>query len=361
MSLYIGLMSGTSTDGMDCALTRFEPELELIAHHSISYSKPEQQWLRKRASQTQISWEDITEIDNWIAEKSAQVIFELLEKANLNPSDITAIGSHGHTLHHKPSPQGYSWQLGNGHLIAELTGIDCINDFRRRDIAAQGQGAPLVSGFHNHILKPEQRPACIVNIGGIANLTYLSATHSAEIIGFDTGPGNCLMDEACQKRLKKSYDKNGEMAKSGTVQTQLLNHWLQNPYIQQSIPKSTGREYFNIEKMGDLNHITTCDLLATLTDYTAKSIALAIKQYAKDTNQIYVCGGGAKNNHLLNRLGYFTDTPTFTTLKLGIDPQWMEAMAFSWLAYRFNNNKTGNCKAVTGAKHERILGALHKA
>lgn len=361
MNLYIGLMSGTSTDGMDAALTRFEPKIELIEHHSIHYSKYEQQWLRERASQTHISWEEMTTLDNWIAEKSAQVISELLKKANLKPNDIKAIGSHGHTFNHKPPPQGHSWQLGNGHLIAELTGIDCINDFRRRDIAAQGQGAPLVSGFHNYILKPEQRPACIVNIGGIANLTYLGSTHNAEIIGFDTGPGNCLLDETCQQRLQKNYDKNGEIAKSGNTQTQLLEHWLQNPYFQLTAPKSTGREHFNFEKMGDLNHISTCDLLATLTDYTAKSIAMAINQYAKDANQIYVCGGGAENAFLLTRVAFFTGKSTFTTHKIGIDPQWMEAMAFSWLAYRFNNNKMGNCKAVTGAKHERILGALHKA
>lgn len=359
MSLYIGLMSGTSTDGIDATVTQFEPETKLIAKHSIAYSKSEQNWLREHASQSQVSWKKMAELDNWIAQKSAQVISELLEKANLKAHEIIAIGSHGHTFYHKPAPNGCSFQLGNGHLIAELTGIDCINDFRRRDIAAQGQGAPLVCAFHRHVLKPEQRPACLINIGGISNLTYID--ENASVMGFDTGPGNCLLDEVCQQRLDQGYDYEGEIAKSGQVQTELLGSWLKEPYLHEPIPKSTGREYFNLKNLGDLSAIATADLLTTLVDFTAKTVSDAISQYAANANTVYVCGGGVKNSFLLERLAFFSNKPINTTSELGIHPQWMESMAFGWLAYCFVENKTSNCKAVTGAKAERILGALHKA
>lgn len=359
MSLYIGLMSGTSSDGIDATVIQFEPETRLVETHSIAYSKSEQNWLRENASQSQISWTKLAELDNWIAQKSAHLISELLEKANLKAHEITAIGSHGHTFYHKPAPNGCSFQLGNGHLIAELTGIDCINDFRRRDIAAEGQGAPLVCAFHKQILKPEQRPACIVNIGGISNLTYIDENTSA--MGFDTGPGNCLLDDVCQQRLDQSYDPEGQIARSGQAKTKLLKIWLKEAYFNEPAPKSTGREHFNLKNLGDLSDISTADLLASLVDFTAKTMSDAINQYAANANTVYVCGGGVKNSFLLERLAFFSNKPVTTTLELGIHPQWMESMAFGWLAYCFVENKTSNCREVTGAKTERILGALHKA
>lgn len=359
MSLYIGLMSGTSSDGIDTTLTQFEPKTKLIETYTLSYSAQEQQWLRDCCSQTQISWKKMAEMDNWIAQKSAQAVLELLKKTKLKASDIGAIGSHGHTFYHQPAPNGCSFQLGNGHLIAELTGIACINDFRRRDIAAQGQGAPLVCAFHQHILKPKQRPACLINIGGISNLTYID--ENASVMGFDTGPGNCLLDEVCQQRLGQAYDPEGEIAKSGQVQTELLETWLKEPFFRKPTPKSTGRERFNLKVLGDLSLISTADLLATLVDFTAKTISDAINQYAINANAVYVCGGGVKNSFLLERLAFFSSKPIATTQELGISPQWMESMAFAWLAYCFVENKASNCKEVTGAKAERILGALHKA
>ncbi len=360
MSYYIGLMSGTSADGMDCTLNCFDNGTKLIATHSINYSPTEQNWLRAAACKSQISWQEMAELDNWVAQKSAQAVLELLAKTNISAKEIQAIGSHGHTFCHQPKGNKFSWQLGNGHLIAELTGINCINDFRRRDIAAGGEGAPLACGFHQHLLTPQQRPAVLLNIGGMANLTYI--TCNQEIIGLDTGPGNCLLDEVCQKQLKQPFDINGKIAQSGQIQPNLLKLWLDDDYFHASAPKSTGREHFNLANfVGSTELISTPDLLATLVELSASSIALAVNTYACEAKCLYVCGGGAKNEFLLQRLAILSGKKVETTSALNINPQWVEASAFAWLAYCFMHNKSSSCTKMTGAKHASLLGALHKA
>lgn len=359
MSLYIGLMSGTSADGMDCSLNCFDNGVQLLAHHCITYSTQEQAWLKDAACQAQLSWQELTKLDNWVAQKSAQAVMQLLQKTHRDASEICAIGSHGHTFYHQPAPNGCSWQLGNGHLIAELTGIDCINDFRRRDIAAGGQGAPLACSFHQHLLPLAKRPAVVLNIGGMANLTYI--TTSADMLGFDTGPGNCLLDEACQQRLQQPFDHQGKLAQTGNVQTPLLQQWLNDDYFHTPVPKSTGREHFRLNFLaGDLDSINTADLLATLVELSATSIADAITRYAGEASSIYVCGGGANNLFLLQRIAQLSRKQVVSTSALGVEPKWIEASAFAWLAYCFTHNKSSHCKHTTGAHRALVLGALHK-
>jgi anhydro-N-acetylmuramic acid kinase len=306
-------------------------------------------------------------LDAELGKAFADCCQQLLINAYLTPQDIIAIGSHGQTIRHRPpgSPQGnFTLQIGDPNLIAELTGITTVADFRRRDMAAGGQGAPLVPAFHHAMFQSADKDRAIVNIGGMANITWLPQTRLT--CGFDTGPGNVLMDHWIQQHLGKPYDKDGSWAATGRVLPDLLGHLLAETFFKLPPPKSTGRELFNYhwldEKLAAISNIFRPeDVQASLLELTAVSISQSIAQLSDRPKEIIICGGGAYNTGLMKRLEILSGNPVFNSAQLGVDPQWVEAMAFAWLAYQTINHRTGNLCAVTGAKRDVILGGIYSA
>lgn len=371
MSLFIGLMSGTSADGMDAALVRFpcNDSLELLHAICLPYPDAFSQELRTLAIADNCRIEHLAQLDRTIAQLSVEAIRQLLQESGVPASQICAIGSHGHTLRHRALrnralADGFSWQIGDPGWIAEHTGITCIADFRRRDIAAGGQGAPLVPAFHQSYLCHDQHPRMVLNIGGIANLTALGES----LLGFDCGPGNALMDEWCQQQWGQPKDNNGERAASGTVIESLLESWTTQTdileYFQQLPPKSTGRELFNLKQLNLTQPLPYKpeDVLATLAQLTVAGIEQAVKHHGHQSGDILVCGGGLHNQSLLQRIqlalpGYNIKS----TKEYGVHPDWLEAIAFAWLAFRTTNQLPGNEPSVTGAKGKRILGGIYPA
>ena len=363
MSLFIGLMSGTSADGMDAALVRIDEQgqCEFIGAHAIRYPTEFRHLLRQAALSPTLEPELIMTLDRTIAEFSVQAIQALLAQQKISGSNIQAIGSHGHTLRHKPAPQGFSWQIGDPNWIAEHTGIDCVADFRRRDIAAGGEGAPLVPAFHAASF---QAPCMVLNIGGLANLTVLDAA-AEHHLGFDTGPGNALIDEWCQRHLQCNFDDSGGLARSGTLHPELLDDWLSMEYFQQPPPKSTGRELFQLDRLLHTSRLTDYaprDVLRTLTEFSAHSIRHAVLRFGHEKGPLYICGGGVHNTFLLERLQkLLPNHQVQSSLNVGLHPDWMEAMAFAWLAWCFVNRTSGNVPGATGAQGERVLGGFYPA
>jgi anhydro-N-acetylmuramic acid kinase len=375
MALYIGLMSGTSLDGVDGILVSIPDDysggkLEILADANVPFERS----FRKQLMQLQSA--DINEIElegevaNTLAHKYAENIKILLDKAALSPKDVTAAGIHGQTIRHRPE-LGFTRQTNNPALVAELTGIDIIADFRSRDIAAGGQGAPLVPAFHQAVFGSPKTTRVAVNIGGIANISILYP--DGMVTGFDTGPGNMLMDAFIQERLFEPYDRDGRWAAKGKVIDSLLESMLDDPYFEKAPPKSTGRDLFHLGWAKRHIFLTEtdekthgADIQATLLMLTARTIADAILEHAPNTEQVYLCGGGALNKHLVNTLRHLLQAkiPSLTlesSTALGIDPMQVESLAFAWLAHRFTVRKPGNLPAVTGAKGFRILGALYPA
>tara|TARA_Y100001001_G_scaffold95741_1_gene93438 strand:+ start:3477 stop:4559 length:1083 start_codon:yes stop_codon:yes gene_type:complete len=360
VSLYIGLMSGTSADGMDVALVDFSSSVHLVDALCLDYPADLRTQLRSTALAPELPVKTIMQLDRTIAARSAEAVAVLLQRNGLSKADIHAIGSHGHTLRHKSQPDGFSWQIGDPSWIAEHTGITCIADFRRRDIAAGGQGAPLVPAFHQHCLSQGGK-RMVLNIGGIANLTVLP-TPGTELLGFDTGPGNALMDEWCQRELNCARDEYGQMAAQGNILHERLHDWLTLPYFSKQPPKSTGRELFNLNILGDLSREHSEDVLATLTELSACSISNAVKSHGYRDGELLICGGGLHNHFLLKRIQHHLPQADIkSTEKAGIHPDWLEAMAFAWLAWRTDQHLSGNAPAVTGASGERILGGIYPA
>lgn len=366
--LYIGLMSGTSADAIDAVLVDLQANPTLLGHHSLILPSLVQQKIHA------LSLPDANEIDRMgsldaeLGQLFAQASCDLMNKARVTACDVIAIGSHGQTIRHRPpgSPQGaFTVQIGDPNVIAELTGITTVADFRRRDMAAGGQGAPLVPAFHQAIFKHQKHDRVILNIGGMANITWLP-THK-KTLGFDTGPGNVLMDSWINSHTGKSYDTNGEWAAAGRVSRELLDNLLADAFFLLPPPKSTGREHFNrtwldanLKKLTE--QLSAVDVQATLLELTATSIANSINQLSPDTKEIFVCGGGAYNTQLIQRLEkLLRDSTVASTSILGINPQWIEAMAFAWLAQQTMLRQSGNLCAVTGAKREVILGGIYYA
>lgn len=358
MSLYIGLMSGTSADGLDAALISTKPQLALVDAVCIRYPAAFQESLRKLALLEAIPVQELIETERHLAQISVEAVQQLLNRNQLSAQEVSAIGSHGHTLRHQPQPAGFSWQINDPAWIAEHTQITCVADFRRRDIAAGGQGAPLVPAFHAHCFPTD---SLVLNIGGIANLSVLSA-NSQTIKGFDTGPGNALIDEWCQRHFDCVFDKGGHLARQGKIVQPLLDHWLANAYFQQTPPKSTGRELFQLHLMGDLSAYSPLDILSTLTELSARSISQATQRFAPEQTQLYVCGGGVHNQYLLERLRVLMPSALVESTEVyGVDPDWLEAMAFAWLAQQTMQGASGNLASATGAKGQRILGGIYPA
>ena len=359
---FIGLMSGTSADGIDAVLITTEGERsELIGSHH----RPMQALLRDEILAFRQSGPDelhrLATLDGRLAEEYAAAVLALLESAKLHPANVAAIGCHGQTLRHHPEGDTpYTLQIGDPNRLAELTGITVITDFRRRDMAAGGQGAPLVPAFHRARLVSEGDPTAVVNIGGIANISLITA--GDDVTGWDTGPGNTLMDGWIARHQGEPFDRNGEWAASGAVIAPLLSALLQDPYFAMPAPKSTGPEYFHLDWLAaHLNGTeAAADVQRTLAEVTVESLALALTQQPLDV--VRVCGGGARNTWLMQRLtDRLGNTSVTTTKAIGVDAEWVEAWAFAWLAEQTLAGRPGNVPAVTGATGARVLGGIFPA
>lgn len=370
--LYIGLMSGTSLDGVDVVLVDFsEQQVTLVASLNHEIPSSLKQNIIKTINPNWLgSLEEIGLLNQQLGELFADAANALIQKENLNRSFVNAIGSHGQTLWHQPfGKHPFSMQLGDASLITERTEITTIADFRSRDVAAGGQGAPLVPAFHQELLSHPDKNRVILNIGGIANITILPKSDSGiATSGYDTGPGNALIDAWISSHSENTYDRNGNWGRSGKTIPKVLKLLLNDNYFTKLAPKSTGKEAFNLEWLkAMLDDILTSekaeDVQATLTELTAKSIADCVSKHLNDdshSNELYICGGGIHNHFLIERIQhYLPDTTIESTKALGIDPDWMEAIAFAWLAKQTLEGNTSNLPEVTGAKGKRVLGAIH--
>ena len=397
--LYIGMMSGTSLDGMDAVLCQFstgvdhEDDIQTPMRLLATYSKSFPPRLREvllalcqpNGVQELVATADEpnSELDwfGWAskayAEFASEVVNTLLQKTNTDSESVLAIGCHGQTVRHRPQ-MGFSLQLLDANIIAERTGISVVSDFRRRDMAVGGQGAPLVPAFHQALFATPDSTRVLLNLGGIANITVLPAVYAASdtqaddsVVGYDTGPANLLLDAWTALHTDKDYDEGGAWAQSGQVVEPLLNQLIEHPFFARHYPKSTGREEFNLEWLqAELQrfdqasaHIrySSADVQATLTELTAMSASMQINQFIKnhENSSVYVCGGGALNEYLMTRLqAHLPHCTIETTASLGLDPTWVEAVAFAWLARQTLIGENGNLPAVTGANKGVVLGQV---
>lgn len=367
-SIYIGLMSGTSMDGIDAALVDFtDPGLpKLLDFTTLQYDDELLAELHKLNHPEQDEVHRVGTANRKVGKAFAAAAIDLLTRNNLDAQQVIAIGSHGQTIRHLPDGElGFSVQIGDAHTIAVQTGVDVIADFRNKDIALGGQGAPLVPAFHRAIFSHAEINRAVVNIGGIANISYLPANNQSSVVGFDTGPGNTLMDSWCRKHLNMTYDKDGEWAAGGQCDPQLLRSLQSHPYFKEAAPKSTGRDAFHLDWLEQQlavqpQKISPQDVQATLLQLTAQSIADGLSAFA--LSEVYICGGGARNIALMKALqASMPDCKTHTTDELGVDADAVEGMAFAWLAYAHKNNICGNIPHATGASREAILGACYPA
>lgn len=397
--LYIGMMSGTSLDGMDAVLCQFGGEeniqqpLRLLASISQDFPPRLREVLLALCQPngvqelTSTMGEPSSELDwfGWAskeyAEFASDVVNNLLQQSNTDVESVLAIGCHGQTVRHRPQ-MGFSLQLLDANIIAERTGISVVSDFRRRDMAVGGQGAPLVPAFHQALFATPDSTRVLLNLGGIANITVLPANDSSinandavvnnsSVIGYDTGPANLLLDAWTALHTDKDYDAGGAWAQSGQVVEPLLNQLIEHPFFARTYPKSTGREDFNLawlqselQKFDQASaHIrySSADVQATLTELTAMSASMQINMFIKanENSSVYVCGGGALNDYLMTRLqAHLPHCKVETTASLGLNPAWVEAVAFGWLARQTLMGETGNLPAVTGASKGVVLGQV---
>ncbi len=360
--LYIGLMSGTSLDGIDAALVEFTGDkIQLVDFVYQPFDDAVKQRLQRLSdADALISLKDYGALDCELAQLFAQTVQQLLTQSKTAATAITAIGSHGLTVHHAPTGNTpFSLQIADPNIIAEQTGITTVADFRRRDIAAGGQGAPLVPAFHHVVFNEPDEPRCIVNIGGIANITVLDGE---QVLGFDTGTGNTLMDSWIKLHRGLDYDKNGAWAKTGHIDVALVEVLKQDPYFTAAAPKSTGKEYFSLAWLAercDVNAYRPEDMQASLCYFTAITICEAIQHYAPNVQRVLVCGGGIHNQTLIEHMYDALRCSVLSTANYGIHPDHVEAMAFAWLARQTLARKAGNLKAVTGARRNVVLGGIY--
>jgi anhydro-N-acetylmuramic acid kinase len=368
----IGIMSGTSLDGVDGVLAKFSPSgrpqpLGFI-HHDFSHALRAELLALQSPGDNELA--RALRASNGVSQAYAAVAQELLAHCALKAQDVAAIGAHGQTVRHAPS-EGVTAQLLNPALLAQLTGVPVVHDFRSADIAAGGQGAPLVPAFHAQLFAAPAETRVVCNLGGIANITVLPATQThtgadtaRAVIGFDTGPANCLMDGWAAQHLGVEFDANGAFAASGRVLPELLSSLLSEPYFALPAPKSTGRDLFNpawLQAHLAKHSGAPADVQATLAELTARGVSDAIGQYAPDAAALWLCGGGARNAHVVARLATLTGLPTRGTAALGVDEQWVEALAFAWLAHAHIHGVAGNLPSVTGARAALVLGCLTPA
>lgn len=364
-NLYIGLMSGTSLDAVDAVLVEFgKQSTQVITTHQHAIPIDLRQEILDLNQPSENTIHRMGKADVKLGHLFAESVLALLEKTNHSTKDINAIGSHGQNIHHAPNAEyPFTLQIGDPNIIAMKTGINTVADFRRRDMALGGQAAPLAPAFHDYLFQNRSENIGVLNIGGIANLTVLPTKPSNNVIGFDTGPGNTLMDVWYQKQHTEYYDKNGSWAASGQYNENLLMQLLQDAYFSKMPPKSTGREYFHWNWL--MPHLPTSikpeDLQATLMELTVHSISNAVNAYLTRNNRLYVCGGGTHNTALMHRLKEYCECTIQSIETVGIHPDWVEAAAFAWLARQTLLGKPGNIPSVTGASAPSILGAIYLA
>ncbi len=371
--LYVGLMSGTSMDGIDAALVEFEQQqIKLRASHSHPIPPALKHKLQLLSQDTaEASIDMLGEADTELGQLFATATLQLLHSADTDPSAVTAIGCHGQTIRHRPDlKHRFSLQIGDANQITHLTGISTVNDFRRRDIAAGGEGAPLAPAFHQQVFSSPQENRAVLNIGGICNLTYLPGHKSGytndTCSGFDCGPGNALMDAWIQRHKQQAYDKSGQWAGSSTADPALLKQLMSDPFLKLAPPKSTGKEHYHLnwleQQLAGLAELDAAQVQATLCQFTCESVAMALEQHLPAVERLIVCGGGVHNSHLFDSLQQrLPDIQIESSAQQGIDPDWVEAMAFAWLARQTLLGLPGNLPAVTGADRPLVLGAIHPA
>jgi anhydro-N-acetylmuramic acid kinase len=363
-SLYIGLISGTSVDGIDAALARFDTaSLEFIGARAQPYEPDLARRINTLIATSTPAWQELGTLHIEIGRAFAAAALALLEGHGIAPSDVAAIGHHGQTVHHAPNgPSPFTVQIGDPNTVAALTGITTVADLRGYDMAVGGQGAPLVPAFHDWLLRSATEHRVILNIGGIANITTLSP--GAPTRGCDTGPGNTLLDSWIQQHRAQPYDDKGRWAAHGTVSQPLLSALLADPWFALPAPKSTGRELFNrvwldaqLSKLDAA--VSPVDVQATLAELTARSITDCIARTAPQCQRIIVCGGGAFNDDLIARLGKHGGAIIQTSAEHGVAPEWVEGLAFAWLARARLAGVPGNVPSVTGARRRVILGSIY--
>ena len=370
---FIGLMSGTSLDGVDGVLAHIAPQgqMQVVAHAFTPFDAP----FREALLALNISGPDELHrgalAANAIARHYARVVHDLLGQTGQEAVNIDAIGAHGQTVRHRPlefdgdaqhPAVGYTIQLINASLLAELTGIDVVADFRNRDLAAGGQGAPLVPAFHQGVFGQVGTCVATMNIGGISNISVLHADGAVQ--GWDCGPGNALMDFWCQTHTGQPFDKDGAWAASGQVHAELLARLLGEDFLSRTPPKSTGRDLFNpawlARHVDAFTGLAAVDVQATLTEFTAQACALDVQRFAAEARRLIVCGGGALNGHLMRRLSeLLPGVAVVSSDTQGLPPLQVEAAAFAWLAFKTLRRETASLKSVTGARGARVLGALY--
>lgn len=365
---YIGIMSGTSLDGIDTVLVDFsDKKIHFIDGQTTPYKLSTKQSIEQLINNSKSSLSLLSETDRNIALQYSDCVTELVKRNNLTADDIIAIGSHGQTLRHSPnSAPSYTLQIGDPSTIAAKTHITTVADFRKKDIALDGQGAPFAPAFHNFAFHSKDKSRVILNIGGIANITLLDKTqHSEALSGFDTGPGNTLMDHYCQQFLNLNYDPNGEIASSGSFDKELINSIINtDPYFSLKPPKSTGTDYFNLTWLSqyvDIHSFNKHDALAILCELSAQSIAQAINQLPLNIDEIYFCGGGSHNQYLIKRISQLCSPPLYSSEKLEVHPDWVEAIAFAWLARNTLSKKATHLKSITSATRNSIIGGIYYA
>lgn len=366
-TLYVGLISGTSVDAVDCAAVEFAGAApRLIATHSHPLPPQLRQELLDVAQGGAVALEHLGGLDTAVGRLFAKGAQTLLTNHGIAPEHVAAIGSHGQTIYHHPvGPLPFTLQLGDPSTIAERTGITTVADFRRRDMAAGGQGAPLVPAFHAALFRTTAHTRAVLNIGGIANLSILPADPELPVTGFDTGPGNCLMDTWANRTIGEPFDRDGAWGATGTPDPGLLATLLTDPYFAAQPPKSSGREYFHLAWLerilsGLPPEGEAANLQATLRQLTVTSIAEELQRHAPTVRELLVCGGGAHNGHLLADLQQaLPQVRVTTTSEFGIHVDWVEAAAFAWLARQTLRGEPGNLPAVTGAHAPVVLGGIY--
>lgn len=366
-ALFVGVISGTSVDGLDIALLSDEARPRILHGETVALAPHLRESLLRLGQPGGDDLDLLGHADALLGDFIGCSVLAFLERLSIAPSKIAAIGSHGQTVRHRPTATPpFTLQIGDPNRIADLTGITTVADFRRRDVAAGGQGAPLVPPFHRALFAHDDRLHVVLNIGGIANITILSPGSSEATRGFDTGPGNCLMDAWALRHLGTRFDLNGDWSRTGRCHQGLLAGCLSDPYFALSPPKSTGREYFNlpwlearIQNARGGRLASPPDVQATLLALTASSAADAINRWAPGVRAVTVCGGGRLNAALMQALDQRLDAEVQSSETRGVDGDSLEAAAFAWLAARCLKGEPGNEPAVTGARGFRVLGAIH--
>jgi anhydro-N-acetylmuramic acid kinase len=364
LSYYIGLLSGTSVDGIDTAIVQItNDEITLIATHQQPFSPELKHQVQNLIKTQQTSLSNYANCDVLLAEEFSHAVKALLSKSNIAARDIIAIGSHGQTIYHQPNKDNKdkrsTIQIGSTHIIAAQTGIDVVANFRSMDMALNGQGAPLAPVLHEKLYQNNKQNTAVINLGGIANVSFFGKDFT-QVIGYDIGPANCLLDEWVSIHQDKSYDENGQWAQQGVLNEELLNEMLLDEYFQKSAPKSTGREYFNSQWLGNVikkvKANSAADIQNTLTHLTAQSIALEIKKRGTTIDEIILMGGGAFNTYLVELIKKYTQTQ----ITVAKDANWIEAILFAYLAERRIKNKRLDLSSITGSDAPLLLGDIIK-